>query len=306
VGVLVVLAVIWGGSVPLTKLGLRSFPPLTLTALRYLVAAPFFLAMLRGRPLPPARVLAQAAGLGVLGIVVGQVAQTLGVADTSASVATVISALIPVLVVAIGAVRLRQPLSGRQALGLAVAFAGVALVATGDPRRLASLASLAGTDRGRGDALMVLSAVAVALYYVLSVPLVTRYSVVTVAALTSLAGAAGLVPIAWWELRRTPVHPSVLGVAVVFYLALLVTVLGLWIWFGALSRLPVRVAAALQYLQPLVGVGASAALFGDALGAWFWIGTGLVLAGIAATAAGRRVLPATSPPGPGPRPAGAR
>jgi len=304
--VLVLLAVIWGGSVPLTKLGLRAFPPLTLTALRYVVAAPCFAWMLRGRPLPPPRVLAQAAGLGGLGIVVGQLAQTLGVAETSASVATVISALIPALVVALGAVRLRQPLGGRHALGLVVAFAGVVLVATGDPRRLAALASLAASDRGRGDALIVVSAVAVALYYVLSVPLVSRYSVVTIAALTSLAGAAGLVPIAWWELRRSPVHPSALGVLVVLYLALLVTVLGLWIWFGALSRLPVRVAAALQYLQPLVGVGASAALFGDALGVWFWIGTGLVLAGIAASAADWRGVPPTTGPVPGPRPASAR
>jgi drug/metabolite transporter (DMT)-like permease len=39
-----VLAVIWGGSIPLTKLGLRDFPPLTLTALRYVIAAPFFAA----------------------------------------------------------------------------------------------------------------------------------------------------------------------------------------------------------------------------------------------------------------------
>jgi O-acetylserine/cysteine efflux transporter len=153
---------------------------------------------------------------------------------------------------------------------------------------------------------MVVSSVAVALYYVLSVPFVNRYSVVTVAALTSLAGAAALVPIAWWELAHRPVHPSALGVLVVFYLALWVTVLGLWIWFGALSRLPVRVAAGLQYLQPLVGVGASAALFGDALGVWFWIGTGLVLAGIAATAAGWRAVPPTSAPGPGPHPAAAR
>ena len=301
---LVLLAVIWGGSVPLTKLGLRSFSPLTLTALRYLVAAPCFAAMLRGRPLPPPRAVAQAAGLGLLGIVVGQLAQTLGVADTSASVATVISALIPVLVVVFGAARLHQPLGGRQALGLAVAFVGVALVATGDPRRLAEFTALAGAGRLRGDLLMGLSAVAVALYYVLSVPLVARYSVVTIAALTSLAGAAGLAPVAWWDLRRAPAQPTALDVLIVLYLDLFVTVFGMWVWFGALSRLPVRIAAALQYLQPLVGVGASAALFGDVLGAWFWAGTGLVLIGIAATASARRGAMPTGASGLGPRPAG--
>jgi drug/metabolite transporter (DMT)-like permease len=281
--VLVLLAVIWGGSVPLTKLGLRDFPPLTLTALRYVVAAPFFALLLRGRALPPPRTLAAAAGLGVLGIVCGQVSQTLGVRETSASVATVISALIPALVVVFAAVRLHQPVRLRHALGLVLAFAGVTLVATGDPRRIVAIA---GTANARGDVLMVISAVAVALYYVLSVPLVRAHSVLTVAALTSLAGACGLVPIAAWELRRAPVHPTLLGVGVVLYLALLVTVFGLWVWFAALHRLPARVAAALQYLQPLVGVAASAALFGDRLGVWFWTGTGLVLAGIAGSTAG--------------------
>src|SRR5579864_2157678 len=77
IGTLVVLAIIWGASVPLTKLGLRDVPPLTLTALRYLVAAPCFLWLLRGRRLPPPRACAGAAGLGLLGIGVGQVAQTL-------------------------------------------------------------------------------------------------------------------------------------------------------------------------------------------------------------------------------------
>jgi len=41
------------------------------------------------------------------------------------------------------------------------------------------------------------------------------------------------------------------------------------------------VAATLQYLQPVVGVAASAALFGDVLTVWFDAGTGLVFLGIA-------------------------
>ncbi len=268
---------IWGGSVPVTKLGLRDIPPLTLTALRYVVAAPLFLVLLRHRPRPPRHVLVEAGALGVLGVGLGQLSQTLGVQATSASAATVISAAIPILVVVFAAIRLRRPLRARQVGGLAIAFAGIVLVATGDPR----LAHLGAAPALGGDLLVLVSAVAVALYYVLSVELVARWSVITVAGVSSLAGAGVLAPLAAWELGHLPIRLSAAGVASVVYLAGLVTVLGIVIWFHALQRLPVSIAAVLQYLQPLVGVAASAALFGDPLGAWFGIGTGLVLLGIA-------------------------
>jgi drug/metabolite transporter (DMT)-like permease len=275
---LIVLAVIWGGSVPLTKLGLRDFPPLTLTALRYLVAAPFFVLLLAGRPLPPRRVLVSAGALGVLGIAVGQVAQTLGVRELSASVATVLSALIPIFVVVLARVRLRQPIRGRPALGLALAFVGVGIVAGGDPRHL--IAGLSRSGIG-GEALMLLSTIAVALYYVLSIDLVEAHSVITVAALSSLAGAGALLLGSVWEVQHAAVRITPVGVLVVCYLAILVTVVGLFIWFSALAQLPASVAAILQYLQPVVGVAASAALFGDRLDEWFGLGAGLVLLGIA-------------------------
>lgn len=287
-GPLLVLALIWGGSVPLTKLGLRDFPPLTLTALRYVVAAPCFALLLRGRPLPPLRPLAITAGLGVLGIVVGQVSQTFGVRETPASVATVISATIPILVVVFANLRLRQPVRPRQSLGFAVALAGVALVAAEDPRHL--LAGLAAPSV-RGQALVLLSSVTIALYYVLSIELVEQYSVITIAGLTSLAGALALIPIAAWELGHAPVRLAGDGVVAVLYLALLVTVVGLVIWFHALHHLPASAAAALQYLQPVVGVAASAALFGEPLGTWFSLGTGLVFLGIALSTTGRHATP---------------
>lgn len=277
-GALLLLALVWGASVPLIKLGLREIPPLTLTALRYLVAAPFFLLVLRGRPRPPGRTLTALGAIATLGIPVGQVAQALGVERTSAAVATVISATIPIFVVALAVVRLRQPVRIRQGLGLALALVGVALVAAGGP------AGAGPALRGRalaGDALMLLSALTIALYYVLSVEFTDRYPVPTVIAWTSLIGAGAMVPVAAWELRHAAVQVSYQGIAIVLYLAGLVTVAGLWIWLSALRDLPARVAAALQYLQPLVGVAASAALFEERLGLWFGLGTGIVLLGIA-------------------------
>lgn len=240
---------------------------------------------LAGRPLPPPRTLAGTAALGILGPVAGQALQTFGVRETTASAATVISALIPIFIVVLAVIRLRQPIGVLQVFGLVVAFAGICLVATGNPR---TLGALLRTPAAEGDAMMILSAVAIALYYVLSLEVIERYSVLTVTALTSLAGACGLAPFAAWEARHSVVRFTVEGIAVILYLAVLVTVAGLWIWFHALRVLPAGTVAALQYLQPVVGVAASAVLFGDRLGAWFWLGTGLVVLGIASSTRAHR------------------
>ena len=95
-----------------------------------------------------------------------------------------------------------------------------------------------------------------------------------------------------WELTRRPMHPSLTGVGAVLYLGVLTTALGVLVWFHALRALPVRVASASQYLQPLIGVAASAAWFGDPLGRGFLGGTALVLGGIALTARGGIALAA--------------
>ncbi|MBV9633657.1 MAG: DMT family transporter, partial [Methylobacteriaceae bacterium] len=109
-------------------------------------------------------------------------------------------------------------------------------------------------------------------------------SAVVMAAWSSLFAALPLIPILVWEVAAHPIRPGYLSIGIVLYLALLVTVAGTWIWLNALRALPVRIAAGTQYLQPLVGVAASAAIFGDRIGLPFAIGTALVLAGIALSA----------------------
>src|SRR5690349_24442476 len=96
VGALLLLAVMWGLSIPVTKLGLLTLPPLTLTALRFAIAVPLLLFLTLGRQRLPRRALPRVAALGALGIGIGQVAQAVGVAGTSASIGTIISATIPV------------------------------------------------------------------------------------------------------------------------------------------------------------------------------------------------------------------
>lgn len=273
---LVALVVVWGLSIPLTKLALAETGPLTLTALRYVAAVLCFVSVFAGHRLPPIGALTRMAGLGALGIGVGQVTQALGVQRADASVATVISALIPLLVVVFAVVRLRQRIRPVHVLGLLLAVVGVALVAGGG--------SGAAPGKGlTGEALVLVSAVSIALSYVMLAELTAAHGTAVVSAWSSLAGAVLLLPAAAWELAAMPRWPGAVGVAVVVYLGALVSAGGLWLWLHLLRVLPARIAAAAQYFQPLVGVGASALLFGDVLGVPFAAGTALVLGGVVLT-----------------------
>jgi drug/metabolite transporter (DMT)-like permease len=200
VGAMLLLAVMWGLSIPVTKLGLLSLPPLTLTTLRFVIAVPLLMIFVLGRQRMPLRALLPIAGLGVLGIGVGQVAQTLGVVDTSASVATMISATIPVFIVVFAAVRLKQSVSSRQKLGLLAAFTGIAMVALGDGKGLDDLFRSSAI----GATFVLLSAIAIAFYYVWSVELTNLYGTATVAAWSTTFGFLALLPWAGWEISRVP------------------------------------------------------------------------------------------------------
>lgn len=281
---MLLLAVLWGLSIPITKLGLKSMPPIAFTALRFAFAVPFLFFFAIGRHRIPLAALPQMAALGVIGIGIGNLSQSFGVAGASASVGTIISATIPVFIVILAALRLGQAVSRVQKFGLAAAFVGVALVALGQGNGVGALAQTTMT----GVALMLLSAVTIAVYYVWSVELAARFGTVTVVIWSTLAGFLALLPFTVWEVATTAFSVTPVAIASAVYLGLLVSVLGLFLWLWLLRTVPARVAASVQFLQPVFGIAASATMFGDRMGPLFMAGVMLVLIGVGLSIVTRR------------------
>jgi len=273
---MVLLALMWGLSIPVTKIGLITMPPLTLTALRFGVAVPFLLIFVIGKARLPRKALPSIAALGVLGIGVGQVAQTWGVAGTSASVGTIISAMIPVFVVVFASLRLKQAISRLQLLGVVAAFSGIVTVALGD----GGDASAGLQTTVAGPIWMLVSALAVAFYYVWSVQLTERYGTAVVAAWSTFFGLVALLPFAAWEVTAVPFEASAQAIGSAIYLGLIVSVAGLFLWLHILRNVPAAVAGSVQLLQPVFGIAASAVIFGDKLGPQFVLGVALTLVGL--------------------------
>ncbi|WP_397569178.1 DMT family transporter [Schlesneria sp. T3-172] len=275
------LAAIWGISVPVTKLGLLSMPPLTLTALRFGIAVPVLAFLIMNMPPLPWKAVAPLALLGVVGIGIGQIAQSLGVARTPASIGTILSATIPVFVVVFATIRLKQSITRTQTLGIAVAFGGIAVVATGGPST-ETAATLAG------PLLVLASALAIAFYYVWSVELTHQYGSLAVAAWSTFFGFAALLPWAIWEASFTPFQLTLPAIGAATFLGLFVTVAGLLLWLNILREIPARVASSVQFLQPVFGIATSTFIFQDQIGSQFVMGVILILTGLALTVHSRR------------------
>lgn len=280
---MLLLALMWGLSIPVTKLGLAVLPPLILTALRFAFAAPLMLLLtLRGKPVPR-QALPRLAALGVLGIGVGQLAQTFGVAGTSASVGTIISATIPLFTVVFAAMRLGQRVSRPQMLGLLTAFGGIAVIALGGMNQAGAVS--ATTAAGVGW--MLLSCATIAFYYVWSVELTRAHGTATVAAWSTTFGLLALLPWAGLEWARNAVTWNATGIGSALYLGLVVTVAGFFMWLNLLRSVPARIAAGVQYLQPIVGIAAASVVLGDHPGLAFVAGSLLVLLGLGVTVSSR-------------------
>lgn len=289
---MLLLAIMWGLSIPITKLGLETIPPITLTAIRFVVAVPLFMILAAGRLRVPWQAVPSIIALGVMGITLGNVAQSVGVQGTSASAGTIISATIPIFIVIFAAIRLKQPVAGRQWIGLLAAFGGIALVAVG------SGSGVDDTTRttAAGVAWMLVSAVAIAFYYIWSAELTEKYGTLPVAAWNVLAGLVAILPMAGWEMAREPVQVTMQAMWAIMYLGVMVTVAGLLLWLYLLRTVPARVAASVQYLQPVFGIAAASAIFGDQLGLMFAAGVVLILGGLALAVANKRPAPEEAVP----------
>ncbi len=159
---------------------------------------------------------------------------------------------------------------------LLAAFGGIALVALGQGGGNVSLGGTTLTGAG----LVFLSAVTIAFYYVWSLELTETYGTVTVSIWSTFAGFLMLVPFSVWEISQNPFTVEFDAVAAAAYLGVLVTVAGLFMWLRLLRTVPARVAASVQFLQPVFGIAASAAMFGDRMGPLFMAGVALILFGV--------------------------
>jgi O-acetylserine/cysteine efflux transporter len=276
-------AVLWGVAFVATRIGLDSFSPPQLVALRFLIASipALFLA--------PPRVdwpIVVAAGLTLYA---GQfLFQFFGIANGMppglASLVVQTQALFTVLFAAIA---LRERPTRRQVAGLAVAFTGLAVIAGTAGHDLSllgfALTLVSPISFGIGNILLKKSGGTTDLSLMAWMSLVPPLPAVTLSLLLDgpedFARAIAAAPWSGW--------------AAALYLGVVATVLAYTIWGNLLRRYPVAAVTPFALLVPFVGALSSALAFGERFGPIRLLGMACVLIGLAVIVLprSRRALP---------------
>lgn len=258
----------------------------TLLAMRMGYSLPFFAAMGwwadRRAPQPlSAADWRDLAVLGLLGYYLSSYLDFLGLKYISASLERVILFIYPTLVVVIGALLGRQPLSGRVQAALLLSYGGVALVVLHD---------LGSADAGRigfGAPLVFASALSYAAYMIRAGGVVQRLGATRVAA--AATGIASLLCLVQFVLLRPlgdlvqPWQVQAAGAA----MALFSTVLPIWMVTQAIRRLGAGPTAIIASLGPVFTLLLARVLLGEPVSLLQLAGSALVVLGVRLIGAAR-------------------
>lgn len=285
--------VLVGSTVVASKAIATGLPPFTATALRFAIALPFFLVLMRLTASPWPKLAWRDWGLLFLQAAAGSVGYTTllisGLRFTSATHAGVIIGTLPIVSAAIAILVLGE--RPRRSLLLAIGLAAAGVFAI-------TVRSREGGDL-LGNALILAAVICEGLFILLNkrlrtdIPPLALSSIMTMIGFATAAGAACLE--APWAIAMTAG-----AVWAVIYYALVPTVGGFLLWYAGAARVSGAEASLFTALAPVSALFLAALLLNEPVGPVEMFGVGCVLAAVLATglsgfSEGRRRMKAVRP-----------
>lgn len=289
------LCLVWGSTWLAIKIGLRDVPPFTGAALRFFIAGLCMVALVpllahrEGGSRPPfMAVLLQGLFQFALNYALVYVGETV----IPSGLVSVLWSVFPLFIALAGHFILKtEILAGRQWLGMAVAFAGVALLFVTDLARVDVRAVPMGL-------LVLLAPLGVSISTLFIKQRAAHSSSLILNRDSILLGFAVLAGLAVVFERDKPMHFSSVAIGSVLYLALFGTVFTFGVYLWLLRYEPAYRMSLTAFVTPVVALLVGALFGGEPLRAHTLAGTACVLGGVALVL-GRRAPPpnrATSAP----------
>lgn len=242
----------WGIMAPVAKLVMAAgiVSPLLLTNFRIFGAAILFwiASLFTPRQHVAPRDLLLLAGAGLLGIVCNQGCYVFGVGFTSPGEASIITTTMPIWVMLLAAVILKEPITWKKAGGIALGGSGALMLVLGS-----SGAGMKGDNPVLGDILVLTAQLSYALYLTFYRNFIKKYSVFTLMKWMFTFAAVTVTPISvrewlgtsWSEVSATEMAGIGYIVVVATFIAYICTMIGQ-------KNLRPTLVGMYNYVQPIV------------------------------------------------------
>jgi drug/metabolite transporter (DMT)-like permease len=277
IAALILAAVCWGLGTVVSKAALEDFPPFTLLSVQLAMSVVVLMVLLRRQGVALFGQVPPLLGrLGVLNPGIAYALSLVGLASITASLAVLLWALEPILILVLAAIFLGERITRTFVALTSIAVVGMMLVVY-EPG--------AGTSQLVGVALTVAGVACCAAYTVITrrfIPTAEDTSQVVfsqqVHALAFTIPALIVVAALGIQVLPTAVSPvglaSALGSGVLYYAAAYL------FYLSALRRVQASLAAASFYLIPVVGLTAGGLVLGERLEPYQWAGAALVIGAV--------------------------
>ena len=275
--------VMWGLMSPVAKFVMvgGAVTPLVVTDLRITGAMVlFWIASFFQKPERVApKDLLKLLGASLLAIVFNQGCFIFGVGLTSPVDASIITTSMPLLAMVLAAIYLKEPITGKKVLGIAVGATGALLLILGSHQ--VSEAKAAGNHYIWGDLLVLLAQLSYALYFVLFKNFVNKYSLITIMKWMFTYAAICFIPFSYHEVSTIHFHEiSTSTWACVAYVIVGGTFLAYILMMIGQKTLRPTVISMYNYVQPIVGTSVSILLGMGTFGVAKGIAVALVFTGV--------------------------
>jgi drug/metabolite transporter (DMT)-like permease len=262
------MVLLWSVNFIIAKVALREFPPFLLGALRIGLAAIFLAPMYWRRARAAGERLWPGAGVWLLLFLAAcnvgnQLLFLIGLNRTSVSHSALIIGIGPMFVLLIAATIGLERITLRKILGMAIALAGVAVLAN---QASGGRATASGETQATlaGDAATAVASVLFSMFSVYGKNATERYSTVAVNGFAYMSAAVLLAPIVVWQARDFSfAHVSGAAWSSLVYMALFPSAICYLIYYYALTRISASRVSAFIYLEPLIATIMAVAFLGE-------------------------------------------
>lgn len=269
---LIAAVCIWGSSYIASKIALEAFSPLLLCLVRFILASlcMFLIRLKKKKSIPSKKDLKYMALSAISGIAVYYALENIAVSMTSASDASLISAVYPVITILIGILFFRLKTNRNEVLGILMGVCGVIIL------------TVSGSDSSGsvwGNLLIAFNGCLWACYNYMTQRISSEPDDFTVTYYQTMIGTVCFIPMLAFERNmRISLTPS--AIAAVMYLSLICSLAALFLYNYGLRKVSAARAASLMNLMPVAGVILSVLILHESVTLKHLIGGSVIIAGV--------------------------